>query len=72
MIRLAARRYNEGAHDAVFEYLSFHYHAPFVCLAYIYRRHLTRSHRMSIVALLFEEVSLRSNFVSLDRRSIVT
>lgn len=59
MTRLAARRYNEGAHDATFEYLSFNYHAPFVCLAYIiYRRHLTRSHRMSImVALLFEDVS---------------
>ena len=59
MTRLAARRYNEGAHDAAFEYLSFNYHAPFVCLAYIiYRRHLTRSHRMSImVALLFEDVS---------------
>jgi hypothetical protein len=58
MIRLAARRYNEGAHDAAFEYfLPFHYHAPFV-FGIHYRRHLTRSHRMSImVALLFKEVS---------------
>ena len=57
MTRLAARRYNEDAHDAALEYFSFHYHAPFVFCIHI-QTTLTRSHRMRImVALIFKEVS---------------
>ena len=67
MIRLAARRYNEGAHDAAFEYLSFHYHAPFVFGIQATFDALPSDEHHGCVAIQ-RSVLMRSYFVSLSRR----
>ena len=74
MTRLAARRYNEGAHDAAFEYFSFHHHAPFVFCIHIIQTTfdaLPSDEHHGCVAIR-RGVLMRSYFVSVGRRSIVT
>lgn len=74
MIRLASRRYNEGAHDAAFEYLSFHYHPPFTFGIHIHIQTtfdaLPSDEHHGCVAIR-RGVLMRS-YLSLGRRSIVT